>query len=228
MSTAVKVVRFHARGPVPPDELEAGWARALDRALARGPAPGRPVRVTLGVPLALSGLPPPRFAAVDCQWFADAAEAEANEDWLRAAGPDLAANAGSLPVTTEEVVLRGQDWLDARWAAGGVRYKMMSCGRRDPALTAQELSARWRREAGRLGAEDIPEAVRGQAYAQNHPLARDGLDRPLDAVNEVWFDRLADLRRRGAWFAARLAAAHPLWAETWSLFLRETVPAVTP
>jgi hypothetical protein len=179
------------------------------------------------VPLALPGLAPPRFGAVDCQWFADAAGAEANRIWLEAAGFDLGASVGSLRVVTEEVVLRGQDWLDARWAAGGERYKMMSCGRRDRALTAEQLSARWRREAGHFGAEAIPDTVRGQAYAQNHPLALDGADRPLDAVNEVWFDRMADLRRRGAWFAARQDGARALWAETWSLYLRETLPAVT-
>jgi hypothetical protein len=220
VSAAVKVVRFHARA----GDLEAGWARALDGA----PDAGRPVRVALAVPLALAGLPAPRFAAVDCQWFAGVADAGANEAWLRKAAPDLAAGPGSLLVVAEEVVLRGQDWLDARWAAGGERYKMISCGRRDPALTAEQLSARWRREAGRFGAEEIPEAVRGQAYAQNHPLALDGRGRPLDAVNEVWFDRPADLRRRGVWLAARPEAARPLWAEAWSLYLRETVPAVTP
>jgi hypothetical protein len=224
MSTAVKVVRFHAGGPARAEALTSGWAAAL----AGVPGPGRPDRVALGVPLVVSGLPAPRFAAVDCQWFAGAVEAEANEAWLRAAGPDLGAAPGSLRVVAEEVVLRGEDWLDARWAAGGERYKMISCGRRDPAMAASELSARWRREAGRLGAEEIPEAVRGQAYAQNHPLALDGAERRLDAVNEVWFDRFADLRRRGAWFAARPDAGRPLWVETWSLYLREIVPAVTP
>jgi hypothetical protein len=222
VSAAVKLVRFHAGGPKGAGALEAGWARALS-----GPeAAGRPARVALAVPLVLAGLPPSRFVAVDCQWFADAAEAQANRAWLEAAGPDLGASPGSLQVITEEVVLRGQDWLDARWAAGGERYKMMSCGRRDAAVPAAELSTRWRREAGRLGAEEIPEEVRGQAYAQNHPLGRGGTDRPLDAVNEVWFDRLADLRRRGAWFAARADAARAMWAETWSLYLRETLPAV--
>jgi len=223
VNAAVKLVRFHAGGPERAGALEAGWARAL----ADPPAAGRPVRVALAVPLALPGLPPPRFVAVDCQWFADAAVAEADRAWLEAAGPDLRASTGSLQVVTEEVVLRGQEWLDARWSAGGERYKMMSCGRRDPALAAPELSARWRREAGRFGSEEIPEAVRGQAYAQNHPLAPDGADRPLDAVNEVWFDRLADLRRRATWFAARLDAARGLWVETWSLYLRETILSVT-
>jgi hypothetical protein len=222
VSAAVKLVRFHAGGPKGAGALEAGWARALS-----GPeAAGRPARVALAVPLVLAGLPPSRFVAVDCQWFADVAEAQANRAWLEAAGPDLGASPGSLQVITEEVVLRGQDWLDARWAAGGERYKMMSCGRRDRALTAEQLSARWRREAGHFGAEAIPDAVRGQAYAQNHPLALDGADRPLDAVNEVWFDRMADLRRRGAWFAARPPASSSLWTATWSLYLRETLPAV--
>src|SRR4029453_10968749 len=77
MSTAVKVVRFHAGGPA---------------------------RAALVVPLVVSGLPAPRFAAVDCQWFAGAVEAEANEAWLRAAGPDLGAAPGSLRVVAEEVV----------------------------------------------------------------------------------------------------------------------------
>jgi hypothetical protein len=225
--TVLKVIRFHAGGPARADALRAGWAAVS--APDAGPAAGRPRRVALAVSLALAGFPPPRFAAVDCQWFADACGAEANEAWLRATGPDLAAGPGSCRVVAEEVVLRGEDWLDARWAGGGERYKMMSCGRRDPAVSTAELSARWRRDAGRLGAEEIPEVVRGRAYAQNHPLPLDGpADRPLDAVNEVWFDDLAGLRRRGAWFAARLQAAGPLWAESWSLFLRETAAPVTP
>ena len=68
MSTAVKVVRFHAGGPARAEALTSGWAAAL----AGVPGPGRPDRVALGVPLVVSGLPAPRFAAVDCQWFAGA------------------------------------------------------------------------------------------------------------------------------------------------------------
>src|SRR4029453_3138468 len=82
MSTAVKVVRFHAGGPARAEALTSGWAAAL----AGVPGPGRPDRVALGVPLGVSGLPAPRFAAVDCQWFAGAVEAEANEAWVRAGG----------------------------------------------------------------------------------------------------------------------------------------------
>jgi hypothetical protein len=97
---------------------------------------------------------------------------------------------------------------------------MMSFGRRNPALSPAEFAARWRREAGRLGDDAIPDELRGFAYAQDHPAP--GSDPAFDAVNEVWFDRLDDLRRRAAWFAARPVPAD-LWspAECWSVCLRE-------
>jgi hypothetical protein len=109
---------------------------------------------------------------------------------------------------------------------------MLSFGRRHPDLSPQEFSERWRREAGQLGGGEIPEAVKGRAYVQNHPVhpvpLGTGREWPFDAVNEVWFDRLDDLRRRRDWFAARLGAAlrtaaKPLMSPTqvWSMFVRE-------
>lgn len=239
--SAVKVVRFLSGPPGLADDLRALWGRALGAGPGASAAPGgpaaagRPVRVALGVPLTLPELAPPPYAAVDVQWFASSAAALANDPWLQGTAPDLALDApplaaGSCRVVADEVVLRGADYLAARWRAGGDRYKMLSFGRRNPELTPEEFSARWRGEAGRLGAEQIPEDVRGEAYVQNHPVARDGPEWPLDAVNEVWFDRLDLLRRRGAWLAARQDEALRSGAvgflsptEVWSIAVREVV-----
>jgi hypothetical protein len=221
--TAVKVVRFLAGAPSPAGALRECWSRALAQAGADGP-PGRPHRVAVCEPLALPDFPAPAFAAVDLQWFPDTEAAGANEAWLRAVAPDLLVGGpGTIRLVVEEVVPRGRAYLDARWADGGARYKMMSFGRRNPALTAEEFSARWRSHAGRLGAAAIPDDVRGLAYVQDHPVAPDGCDRPLDAVNEVYFEGLDDLRRRRDWFAARQGVTDDLMSptEAWSLFVRE-------
>jgi hypothetical protein len=231
--TAYKVVRFLDGEPSQAEALRARWTRVLAAAAERAPTTGRPRRVALAVPLELPDLSPPRFAAIDLQWFADARGARANEVWLEAIDPDLCLGsslfaAGSGQVVAEEVVRRGSEYLDTRWEVGGDRYKMMSFGRRDPRLTLQEFSTRWRDEAGRFGTEEIPAEVRGLAYVQNHPVPLDD-GWFLDAVNEVWFERLDDLRRRGAWFAARQEAALRSGAasfmsptETWSMFVRES------
>lgn len=238
--SAVKVVRFLSGPPGLADDLRALWGRALRAGPAAsaergGPAAaGRPSRVALGVPLTLPELAPSSYAAVDVQWFPDAPAALANDAWLRATAPDLvldaAPSAGSCRVVADEVVLRGADYLAARWRAGGDRYKMLSFGRRNPELTPEQFSARWRGEAGRLGAEQIPDEVRGAAYVQNHPVALDGHVWPLDAVNEVWFDRLDLLRRRAAWLAARQDEALRSGAlgfmsptDVWSIAVREVV-----
>ena len=211
--TAVKVVRFLDREP---EGLRGRWAQAL----AAGDPVGRPSRVAVAVPL--SGFPEPPFAAVDLQWFPDVAEALANEAWLASVDPELAA--GSCRVVVEEVVVRGQDYLAGRWKAGGDRYKMMSFGRRHPDLTPVEFSAQWRGHAGRLGGEQIPDEVRGLAYVQNHPVPVEGHEWPFDAVNEVWFERLDDLRRRRDWFAARPGAVPSFMSpdHLWSMFVRES------
>lgn len=173
-------------------------------------------RASIGIPIDDPDLPPSPFAAVSVQWFDDVDAA-------------LAANDGSTTVVAEEVVLRGADYLANRWAGGGERLKMMSFGRRNPRWTRQEFSARWRRDAGSVGGDAIPEDVRGLAYVQNHPLATGDDDPPFDAVNEVWFERLDLLRRRGAYIAAKLATPSPTPAESlmapgaaWSMFVRET------
>jgi hypothetical protein len=167
-----KVVRFLHADPAARREW---WA-------VEAPA----ARVALGTALHLDGLPPPPFATVEVVWGGAAAPPPA---------------AGEVEVVVEEEVRRGTEALAARWAAGGERFKMMSFGRRNPALTPAEFADRWRREAGRLGGEQIPDDLRGFAYAQDHPVP--GPDPAFDAINEVWFDRLDDLRRRAEWFAAR-------------------------
>jgi len=230
----VKVVRCLAGEPSLAEDLRRRWSAVLASAEGARQAPGRPVRVALAVPLALPELPPPRYAAVDLQWFAHVGEGLASEAWIGAVDRDLCLGSpvfgpGSCRVVAEEVVGRGQAHLDARWEAGGERFKMMSFGRRHPSLSPEEFSARWRAEAGRLGGEQIPDDVRGSAYVQNHPVRLDGHAWPLDAINEVYLERLDDLRRRAAWMAARQDAAlrshraPPLMSptETWSMGLRE-------
>ena len=91
----------------------------------------------------------------------------------------------------------------------------------NPALARETFTERWRAEAGRLGAEIIPEEVRGLAYVQLHPV---GDDPPFDAVNQAWFDDEAGLRRRAEWFAARPVPADLFDpASTWALHLRVTL-----
>jgi len=176
--------------------------RFLHAARAEGPA----VRVARGTAVHLDGLPPPPFATVEVLWFDGEAPAGALRD-------------GEIEVVVTEEVRRGADALAARWAAGGERFKMMSFGRRNPALTPAEFADRWRREAGRLGGEEIPADLRGFAYVQDHPFP--GSD--LDAVNEVWFDRLADLLRRAEWFADRPVPADLMDPErSGFVLLRET------
>jgi hypothetical protein len=213
----VKVVRF--LDDVPGAGLVAAW----ERAMACCPDLGRPSRVVVGEPVELDGLEAAGFAGVDVQWFPGEDGALVNEAWLVHVGLGSAA----ARVVAEEVVVRGADYLRARWAGGGERFKMMSFGRRNPRWTQAEFSERWRTEAGRVGGSTIPDELRGLAYVQNHPLP--GREWPYDAVNEVWFERLDHLRRRGEFLAERLAAAPPaadgLMAPTGNgaMFVRETV-----
>lgn len=183
-----KVVRFHDGDPSTAATLVGAWRPALGR-------PGGPERVAVAAALALPGLPPPRHAAVDMVW-----------------GDDGGVTAGrpALAVAVDEEVRRG--------AVGGERYTMMSVACRRPGLSRAEFAARWRAEAGRLGAEAIPADVRGAAYVQDHPV---GDDPPIDAVNEAWFADLDGLRHRADWFAARPVPADLFDpARSWALYLR--------
>jgi hypothetical protein len=103
-------------------------------------------------------------------------------------------------VVADEVVLRGADWLDERWATGGARWKHLALATRAPGLTPEEFSTRWRSHAGTAGGVPIPDAAKGLAYVQNHPTPLGAW--PYDAVNEVWFDDPDALQQRVDWFAA--------------------------
>lgn len=108
-------------------------------------------------------------------------------------------------LVVEEVVLRGGAWLDGRWQDGGDRYKHVALATRSPGLTPAEFAERWRAHAGRAttsagGATTIPDEVTGRAYVQDHP-APGASPGPYDGLNEVWFDDLAGLDARRAWFA---------------------------
>jgi hypothetical protein len=235
---SIKILRFLAADPVGSfwEGLESRWLAALAGAVSTR---GRPLRVALAVPVDLPGLAPPPFAAIDLLWFEGLEEALASEDWLATVDPDLRLSspffgATSCHVVAEEVVLRGPEYLEARWREGGERLKMTSFGKRNPELTLAEFSARWRSQAGRLGDEEIPAEMRGLAYVQNHPVPLDGREWPFDAVNEVYFEQLEHLERRRAYFAARQDAAARSNAESFvsptergSMFVREwPVPAV--
>ena len=152
-------------------------------------------RVAVATALTLPGLPPPRYAAVDMVWSDQAAGWPGDP---------------AVVVPVEDEVRRGR--------LGAERYTMMSVARRNPALSRAEFAARWRAEAGRLGAEPIPDAVRGTAYVQDHPT---GDDPPVDAINEAWFADLDGLRQRADWFATRPVPAELFDpAESWALYLR--------
>jgi hypothetical protein len=233
----VKILRFLEveRSPEAPEPLpavlESRWVAALGKTPA--PAAGRPVRVVLAAPLDLPDVGPPPFAAIDVLWFDDLADARASDEWLAAADSDLAVGSSwlggrSCQVMAEEVVLRGPEYLRARWHQGGERLKMTSFGKRNPELTLAEFSARWRSQAGRLGEEEIPADLQDLAYVQNHPVPGERREWPFDAINEVYFEQLDHLQRRRAYFAAKQDAAARFSAESfisptqrWSMFVRE-------
>lgn len=148
-----------------------------------GPAPVEPLRTAVCEPL-------DGGETVTFEWFGD--------DVRFPAGSFPADGAGAGDTIAAEAVLRGADWLEARWRDGTPRYKHLAVAIRAAGLTREEFARRWRAHAGTAGGTPIPDAARGQAYAQNHVLSG-----PVDAVNEVWFDDPAALRARAAWFDGR-------------------------
>ncbi len=156
----------------------------------------RPFRTTLSTVVAESA----RQEGYSIQWFADAEQLARYEAWL-ASPPDPA-----KVIHAEEVPQRGADWLAARWAEGGMKWKHVATAQRAPGLTLAEMSARWRGHAGQTPtktsavAVPIPDEARGLAYVQNHPLPRDSGDWLYDAITEVWFDDPAGMNARIAYF----------------------------
>ena len=167
----------------------------------------------------------PKHDTVTLEWFADPAHLERFEAWLDASDP----RAVDAPtVVADELVLRGADWLEQRWRDGGPKLKHMALATRPSELSAAEFSGRWRTQAGavtRGGTRtEIPVEARGLAYVQNHPRSRAAGEWAYDAVNEVYFDDLASLERRIAWFRDNVdTSGDDLVQESWFLAVREAV-----
>jgi hypothetical protein len=204
----IKRITFATFGGRDHDQASVGrsWPAAVAAALD-APPDARPVRVASCISLP-DEIPDQAHDAVGLEWFADADHLGRFESWLAAAGPGPAGGVVEPSATAVGVarahVLRGGDWLDERWAAGGPRLKHMAIARRAAGLTPAEFSQRWQNHAGRVGATPIPDVARGCAYAQNHPLPRAEGDWIYDAVNEVWFDDLDALRTRIRWMTDAL------------------------
>lgn len=199
--TTFKVLRF-LHGDKSAAVLESRWTLVLQNTT------GGPFRVTLAEPLDDARSP---FGALEVQCFEDRDAALESEAWLAEADPGLCLPADRIVVA--EIVVRGQVWLAQRRREGAERLKMVSFAKRNPELSLGDFSSRWREHAGRVASEEIPPEVRGAAYVQNHPVAVDGWEWPFDAINEVYFERLADLRRRQTWFSVRQGTDGALFSQ---------------
>lgn len=181
------------------------FARDASRA-ALAPGDARPVRVTACV--ALPDFGPSVHDAIGTAWFTDIDHLTLFENWCRSSSP---------AVVAEEAVLRGADWLERRWREGGEKVKHMAVAVRADGLTREEFSELWRHHAGSVGGKRIPDEARGLAYVQNHAISG-----PCDAVNEVYFDDVAGLRKRVEWFDAN-PPADGLFGKSWLMSVVEVV-----
>jgi hypothetical protein len=156
------------------------------------------------------------------EWFDDS-------PGITASAPVITSPAYAVVVAATESVMRGPSWLDQRWRDGGGCVKHMALATRAAGLTPAEFAERWRSHAGTAGGVIIPDAARGQAYVQNHPvpLPAGSGEWPYDAVNEVYFDDLAGLRERVEWFRSNVArpADGELFGQSWLIAVREVVVA---
>jgi hypothetical protein len=207
-------------------------------ASAAAPPDAKPLRIAVSTSLR-DVISNPVHDGIGIEWFADMEHLGRFERWLAGAGGepvsaslDAAIDVGSSPVVvTRPLVLRGGDWLENRWRSGGARLKHMAIARRAVELSQEEFSQRWRSRAGSLKSTttgevvEIPAKARGAAYLQNHPLPEPGGGWAYDALNEVYFDEIADLRVRIAWFEQNLGdrAEEDLVSESWFIAAREDV-----
>lgn len=144
------------------------------------------------------------YEVIDIGWYADGQDVHWRGD----------------VVVANEVVLRGNDWLEQRWTEGGDKFKHMALAHRAPGLSRDEFVERWQTHAGTSGGTTIPDAARGLAYVQNHAVEGEWT---YDAVNEVWFDDVESLKVRGDWFAANPPTPDALFGDHAFLAVRETV-----
>jgi hypothetical protein len=201
------------------------WRDALERASA-APPDVRPVRVTACTTIADLTEADPKHDAVGLEWFPDEARLERFEAWL---GREKIARDEGPVVVADEVVMRGEDWLEQRWLRGGDKLKHMAIAVRAENLSPEQFSERWRSHAGRVGRVDapalvIPDEARGRAYLQNHPRSRPAVEPSYDAVNEVYFDDVEGLRTRVDWFRANFDPdGEDFVRASWFLAVREEV-----
>ena len=207
------------------EEFAGGWREAV-AAAASAPERVRPVRLTVSVSL-------PEIAAdqrhdgVALEWFGDREHLRRFESWLgtppgravqRLRSEVIEFDASPVVVTSEQVT-RGADWLERRWQEGGPKLKQLAIATRADGLTLPQFLERWR---DRAGPAPIPDAYRGLAYVQNHPLAEDGRDWAYDAINEVYFDDADSLLARIAYFERELTGgAGDLVRANWFLAVSE-------
>lgn len=232
----IKRVRFAKRLP----ELSFGdfadaWPKAC-AAATRAPVDVRPARVAVCTVLPEVMDDAPKCDGIALEWFTDAAHLQRYESQLDACAElgavlDLAA---SPVIVATESVQRGADWLEQRWRLGGEKIKHMAIALRAKGLTPAQFSERWRGRAGKIGqaggaaAIVIPDDARGLAYVQNHPVPRTDGEWAYDALNEVYFDDVASLRKRIDFFRENMQgqAEADLVSEAWFVAAREQV--ITP
>lgn len=232
----IKRIRFATKKPeVATRDLEEAWSRVAQAAWD-APRETRPLRIALCTALP-DVLADPKHDAIGIEWFVDQDHLKGFEAWLGPEDPLLRVLVGesSPVVVAEEMVLRGSDWLEGRWSEGDVRVKHMAIARRAGGLTPAQFSERWKGRAGQVRRPEgtslvIPDAARGNAYVQNHPVPREDGDWAYDALNEVYFDDVDSLRLRIEWFARNLGeqTEEDLVSESWFVAAREAVLRSSP
>jgi len=185
---------------------------------ADAPPAARPLRAVTCAAIPELSDPGYPHEQIAIEWFSGDAHLAEYEAWLGDADPAVVAT---------EHVMRGADWLSRRWLDSGEKVKHMALARRAAGLTPPEFAERWRSRAGVAGGTPIPDAARGRAYVQNHPVPRAAGEWPWDAVNEVYFDDVAGLRARVEWFRANVdpSAESDVFGESWMIAVREVIIA---
>ena len=186
------------------------------------PGGGRCLRVAVNAVMAELTCDDPWWNTVIEEWFEDSPA-------VAAAAPVTTSPASAVVVAASESVMRGAPWVEQRWRDGGEKVKHMAVARRAAGLTPAQFARQWRSHAGIAGGTPIPDAARGHAYVQNHPVPRAAGEWAWDAVNEVYFDGVAGLRARVEWFRANVApsAGSDLFGESHLIAVREVIVPLT-
>ena len=211
------------------EEFAGGWREAV-AAAASAPERVRPARLTVSVslPEVAAGQ---RHDGVALEWFGDREHLRRFESWLgtppgravqRLRSEVIELDASPVVVASERVV-GGADWLERRWQEGGPKLKQLAIATRADGLTLAQFLERWRGQSGTVGAGPIPDALRGRAYVQNHPLAGGDRAWAYDAINEVYFDDVDSLLAGSAYLERELAggAESDLVRATWFVAVSE-------